>query len=556
MPILTLTDEAPEVAVADVLVVFARPRDPATGPPNGSPAPAPPELCTAAPLPALVSQHVLSSLATLRAKGAADEVTLLASVPGVAAPLVAVTGLGGHTSAAATAPESVRRAAGAAARAVAGRPSAALLPPSDDEPGVAAAAEGFSFGAYDFTRHRGTGGAGGARGSGDAATEGSDPAASIAGHVKSSPPVSRVSIHVAPVASPAADRPDLEIALVRAAVLGRAVGWARDLVNTAPNALSPQSFADAVVTRAAEFGAVEVDVLDESELARERCAGLLAVGMGSSRPPRLVVMRYRPTTGQSRLAFVGKGITFDSGGLCIKPAASMITMKDDMAGAAAVAAAILAAAELALPVQIDGYLCLAENMPSATAQRPGDVLTMRDGTTVEVINTDAEGRLVLADGLCLAGETDPDAIVDVATLTGAAITALGRRTAAVLANDEAVQGELALAATSAGESVWPMPIPEEIRADLDSLVADLKHTGDNVGGCLVAAAFLREFVGGPHPDVVVPWGHLDIAGPAYHEGKPYGYTPKGGTGAAVRTLIAFAEGRAVGDERTPRRVGP
>jgi len=267
----------------------------------------------------------------------------------------------------------------------------------------------------------------------------------------------------------------------------------------------------------------------------------VGVGMGSAHPPRIVTFRYDPPRATARLAFVGKGITFDSGGLCLKPPTSMIAMKNDMAGAAAVVAAGQAIADLGLPVAVSGWLCVAENMPSGTAQRPGDVVRMRDGQTVEVINTDAEGRLVLADGLCLASETQPDFIVDVATLTGAAIIALGRRTAAVLANDDEVQAQVCQAATQAGESVWPMPIVEEIRPDLKSTVADLKHTGDSVGGCMIGAAFLREFVGATDDDEPIPWAHVDIAGPSYNDSKPYGYTPKGATGFGVRTLVALAE---------------
>ena len=213
-------------------------------------------------------------------------------------------------------------------------------------------------------------------------------------------------------------------------------------------------------------------------------------------------MTYKPARATARtphLAFVGKGITFDSGGLCIKPATGMVTMKSDMAGAAAVAAAILVIAELGLPVAVTGYLCLAENMPSSLAQRPGDVVTMRGGKTVEIINTDAEGRMVMADGIVLAGEKRPDAIVDIATLTGAQVMALGMRTGGLMANDDGFRDTVRAAADDAGEAMWPMPLPEELRAGLDSLVADLKHTGERHGGMLTAAAVPARVRARGHP---------------------------------------------------------
>lgn len=214
-------------------------------------------------------------------------------------------------------------------------------------------------------------------------------------------------------------------------------------------------------------------------------------------------------------------------------------MKSDMAGAAAVAATVFAAAELGVPVKVTGYLCLAENMPSGTAQRPSDVVTMRDGTTVEILDTDAEGRMVLADGLCLAGESTPDAIVDIATLTGAQMVALGARVAGVMANDDAFRERVVAAANGAGEAAWPMPLPEDLRSQLDSTVADLAHKGERWGGMLTAGLFLREFVAEG-----TPWAHVDIAGPSYNEGSEWGYTPKGATGYGVGTLLSLLEGYA------------
>jgi len=233
---------------------------------------------------------------------------------------------------------------------------------------------------------------------------------------------------------------------------------------------------------------------------------------------------------------VGKGITFDSGGLSLKPSKSMETMKSDMAGAAATLGALQAIAELQPAVRVIGYLPLAENMPSGTAQRPSDVLTMYGGRTVEVLNTDAEGRLVLADALARSAEDSPDLVVDVATLTGAQLVALGPRISGVMANDDAVRDAVVDAARRAGEVMWPMPLPDELRKGLDSPVADLANVAaDRFGGMLVAGLFLREFVPSE-----VRWAHLDIAGPAFNEGAPHGYTGKGGTGAATRTLVQIA----------------
>jgi leucyl aminopeptidase len=233
---------------------------------------------------------------------------------------------------------------------------------------------------------------------------------------------------------------------------------------------------------------------------------------------------------------VGKGITFDSGGLSLKPPKSMETMKSDMSGAAAVLAALQAVAALGAPVNVIGYLPLAENMPGGTAQRPSDVITMYGGKTVEVLNTDAEGRLVLGDALARSVADAPDLLVDVATLTGAQVTALGLRVYAVMSNDDQVRDAIVDAAARAGEAAWPMPLPEDLRRGLDSAVADLANVAaESSGGMLVAGLFLREFV----PDGI-RWAHLDIAGPAFHSGEPYGYTARGGTGAAVRTLIQVA----------------
>jgi len=248
---------------------------------------------------------------------------------------------------------------------------------------------------------------------------------------------------------------------------------------------------------------------------------------------------YRPKGAVAHLAFVGKGITFDTGGISIKPAPGMDAMKSDMAGAAAVIHAALAVARLGLPVAVTAYAPSAENMPSGTAQRPGDIITIYGGRTVEVLNTDAEGRLVLADALMRAAEDSPDAIVDVATLTGAITIALGNKMSGVMSNDDAFRERVIKAAGEVGEQMWPMPLPEDLRSGLDSPWADIANIADRFGGALTAGLFLQEFV-----PASTPWAHLDIAGPSHNEGGAYGYTPKGGTGEAVRTLVQLAKDTA------------
>jgi leucyl aminopeptidase len=327
--------------------------------------------------------------------------------------------------------------------------------------------------------------------------------------------------------------------LAAAQALAAAVVTAREWINLPPNVLFPASFADQV-RDLVKGSRVKIEVLDEQALAAGGYGGLLAVGGGSARPPRLVRLSYAPRGAKVHLALVGKGITFDSGGLNLKPGDSMYTMKCDMSGAAAVLAAVTAVASLGLKVKVTAYGALAENLPSGTAFRPSDVFAVYGGTTVENGNSDAEGRLVLADGLVRAGEDKPDLIVDVATLTGACVTALGERTAGVMSSDDATAEQLLAAAGAAGESLWRLPIPPEFKGKLESKVADLKSTGtDRAGGALVAAAFLREFV----PEGTA-WAHLDIAGPAFHTGSPYGYTPSGGTGYGVRTLVQLARSLA------------
>ncbi len=434
-------------------------------------------------------------LAVAGATGKADEVTKLPTRGALTAPLLVAVGLGKPVEGASTA-EQVRRASGSAARALAGRAHATS---TLGRIHLAAAAEGSLLGAYTFTAFRSNG--------------------------EGKAPVGRVDL--------LSDTGDGAEVVRRASAVGTAVRTARDLINTPPNALYPESFA-ARARELAESVGIEVEVLDETALAEAGFGGVLGVGQGSSRKPRLVRLTWAGgATPRAKVALVGKGITFDTGGISIKPAANMDQMTSDMSGAAAVIATTVLAATLELPVAVTATVPMAENMPSDTAYRPGDVLTMYGGKTVEVLNTDAEGRLILADAIVRAAEDDPDYLIETSTLTGAQMVALGTRTAGVMGT-EAFRDRIAAHARATGEDGWAMPLPDHVRADLDSRVADLANvTSTRFGGMLVAGVFLREFV----PEGL-SWAHIDIAGPSFHTGGPYGYTTKGGTGVPVRTLWA------------------
>jgi leucyl aminopeptidase len=451
-----------------------------------------------------------AALAAVGATGNRDEVVRLPAPPGSAAPLVVATGVGeaGRTYD----PEVVRRAVGAATRSLAGMRTAVVALPIDTATQAGAVAEGALIGAYAFVAFR---------------------------HVSKAdnPPALRTVV----LAGPATTDREVRTAATRARAVAAAVTRARDLVNTPAGHLHPAELAAAAVGLA-EGAGLEVQVLDERALKRGGYGGILGVGQGSTHPPRLVRVAYRPARPRAHLALVGKGITFDSGGLSIKPPLGMEWMKSDMGGAAAVLAATVAIATLRLPIAVTTYAPLAENMPSGTALRPSDVLTTYGGRTVEVLNTDAEGRLVLADALVRAGEDDPDLIVDVATLTGAQLVALGTRMAGVMGNDDDARTLVHAAATQAGEQTWPMPLPDELRRGLDSTVADMtNHDPGRMGGMLVGGLFLRDFV-----EPGRAWVHLDIAGPAWNNAEAYGYTARGGTGYGVRTLVRLAEELAAG----------
>ncbi len=455
--------------------------------------------------PGIELPELAALLPAIGVTGALDEFKRAPAVDGASAPF-ALVGLGATPDRAA-----IRSAAGAAARLAAGIPSIALALPIRDAVEAEAALAAAGAGAYAYTEYR------------------------TAGEIKL-PPTS-IILHV-----PA----DLDVDGIasRAVSLTHALASVRDLVNTPPSDLYPETFVEQALALADGLP-VEIDVLTETELAERGFGGILGVGRGSVRPPRLAIVRYTPDSSARHLAIVGKGITFDSGGLSLKPPSSMPTMKYDMTGAATALATVLEVARRGLPLQVTAWLCLAENMPSGAATRPGDVLRMWNGSTVEVTNTDAEGRLVLADGLASAAAEKPDLIVDVATLTGAAKIAMGERTTAVMGDDAAV--ELVIAASRrADEPMWPMPMPAELRSVLDSDIADIANAkpGNTAGGMLVAAHFLRAFVGtsgGDGPGARIGWAHLDIASAAYNSGAPYGAIGRGPTGVSVRTLLDLAE---------------
>ena len=327
-------------------------------------------------------------------------------------------------------------------------------------------------------------------------------------------------------------------ALARGAAIAAGVCVARDLSNEPGGSLTAPVFAQRAEAVAREAG-LESRVWTEAEIRKERLGGLLGVNRGSANPPRYVELVYEPEGDPAAtLAFVGKGITFDAGGLSIKTAQGMMAMKMDMCGAAAIIGAMSVLPSLGAPVRVKGYLPMTDNMLGGDATRPGDVLTIRNGKTIEVLNTDAEGRLILADALSLACEDEPDAIVDLATLTGACMVALGPSIAGLMGNDDTFIGEVRAAAERVGERVWPLPLPGDYTKQFDSNVADMKNIGGNYGGALTAGLILQQFVADG-----IPWVHLDIAGPARAESDD-GEISKGGTGFGVRTLVELASSYA------------
>ncbi|BBX87279.1 putative cytosol aminopeptidase [Mycolicibacterium aubagnense] len=438
------------------------------------------------------------SLKTLGAKGSNEQLTRVL-VPSLPVASVLAVGLGKDRDE--WPADVVRRAAGVAARSLGGTETVVTTLSELD---LAAAVEGLILGAYRFSEFR---------------------------SAKTAPKeASLTSLTVLSTAD------DAETAAARGVDVATAVATARDLVNTPPSHLFPGEFAKRAKALGKSAG-LEVEVLGKKELEDAGFGGIVGVGKGSSRGPRLVRLTYR--SGKKiakKVALVGKGITFDTGGISIKPAANMHQMTSDMGGAAAVIATVVLAARQKLAVDVVATVPMAENMPSSTAQRPGDVLTQYGGTTIEVLNTDAEGRLILADAIVRACEDNPDYLIETSTLTGAQLVALGARTPGVMGSDE-FRDRVATLSQQVGENAWAMPLPEELKDDLKSSVADLANvSGARNAGMLVAGVYLREFVADG-----VEWAHLDVAGPAYNTGGPWGYTGKGGTGVPTRTMFAVLE---------------
>jgi len=505
-PTLSLVDSDPAELAVDAIVIglHSQPDE------GGALLPA----AGAESIAAAFDGKLTSTLALLGATGAPGEVTKLATLGTVAAPLVVAVGLGDEPSGSAPATETLRRGTGAAVRALAGSGTVALalpVPDNADAPGVLRAIlEGALLGSYRF-----------------------------AGYKTKPQPTRRDPVAALQVTVPDAADAAAQAEVTRAEVVANAVRLTRDWVNTAPNELQPPQFADAVVA-AADGTGLEVEVLDFDQLKAGGYGGIVAVGQGSQAPPRLVKLSYTPqgVANPKRVALVGKGITFDTGGISIKPTAGMWEMKSDMAGAAAVGAALLAVAALKPPVAVTGYLAMAENMPSGTAYRPGDVITMFNGKRVEVLNTDAEGRMVLADAIARACADGTDYVFETSTLTGGQVVALGKRIAGVMGTPETCE-RVKAAGDAVGEPAWPMPLPDDVRKGMESEIADISQVNasmDRAGHMLQGGVFLREFVAEG-----VEWAHIDIAGPSYHTGEPTGYWTKGGTGVPVRTLLTLID---------------
>ncbi|MFI7597607.1 leucyl aminopeptidase [Actinoplanes sp. NPDC049681] len=505
-PSLSLVDSDPAELAADALVIglHSQPDE------GGTLLPA----AGAESIAAAFDGKLTATLALLGATGAPGEVTKLATLGTVAAPLIVAVGLGDEPSGSAPATETLRRGTGAAVRALAGSETVALalpVPDDADAPGaLRGILEGALLGSYRF-----------------------------AGYKTKPQPTRRDPVKALQVVVPDAADAAARTEVARAEAVANAVRLTRDWVNTAPNDLRPPAFADAVAA-AAEGTGLQVEVLDFDQLKAGGYGGIVAVGQGSEAPPRLVKLSYTPegVENPKRVALVGKGITFDTGGISIKPTAGMWEMKSDMAGAAAVGATLLAVAALKPPVAVTGYLAMAENMPSGTAYRPGDVITMFNGKRVEVLNTDAEGRMVLGDAIARACADGTDYVFETSTLTGGQVVALGKRIAGVMGTPETCE-RVKAAGEAVGEPAWPMPLPDDVRKGMESEIADISQVNasmDRAGHMLQGGVFLREFVAEG-----VEWAHIDIAGPSYHTGEATGYWTKGGTGVPVRTLLTLID---------------
>ena len=444
------------------------------------------------PVTQLAPKGLLEALVAVGAKGTANEVTRVV----VDGTLVIAYGLGDAND---IDDEAVRRAVGAATRTLNGVEKAAI----SAEFGVQPVVEGLLLGGYVYNGLKST-----ANTLDDDNTDAELP-------------------QTTEVTVVGAD----EKALEQAVIVAEPVNLARDLVNTPSNFLYPESYA-AVMGEVASAAGLDIEVLDDKALEDQGFGGILSVGRGSARTPRLVHLTWARSGATKKVALVGKGITFDTGGISLKPGSGMEDMISDMGGSAAQLGVIAAAARLELPVRIDAWLPLAENMPSGTATRPGDVITHYGGITSEVINTDAEGRLVLADAIARACEDNPDYLIETATLTGAQLVALGNRTSGVMGSDD-LRDLIAETGRAVGEQAWAMPLLEEQEDELKSPIADIRNTHNaRTGGMLFAGLYLSRFV----PENV-EWAHIDIAGPAWNGGGAWGYTPKRATGAPVRTIL-------------------
>ncbi|AKS33591.1 leucyl aminopeptidase [Mycolicibacterium goodii] len=501
-PTVTVSSSLPRRGVADaVLVVGVVSNDSAN---RNSGKDSAPKLLTPAPyFDATVVTAIESGLRALGATGGEGQTHRLA-IDSLPVASVLAVGLGKDRDE--WPADVIRRAAGNAARAL-DKVSTVITTLSASGPqALAATVEGLILGAYRFSDFR------------SEKTAPKDPGLTAI----------TVLAHDTKSATKAQAQRGVDIAT--------AVATARDLVNTPPSHLFPDEFAKRAKALGESVG-LKVEVLDDKALEKAGYGGIIGVGKGSSRPPRLVRLSHLGAKRKGkRVALVGKGITFDTGGISIKPAANMHHMTSDMGGAAAVIATVVLAAKQDLPIDVIATVPMAENMPSATAQRPGDVLTQYGGTTVEVLNTDAEGRLILADAIVRACEDNPDYLIETSTLTGAQTVALGSRTPGVMGSDE-FRDRVATLSQQVGENGWAMPLPEELRDDLKSTVADLANvSGSRFAGMLVAGTYLREFVAEG-----VQWAHIDVAAPAYNTGGPWGYTPKGGTGVPTRTMFAVLE---------------
>lgn len=450
-----------------------------------------PEIATTGLFAAEVEVEILGALAALGANGKAQEITKLTGIKDSGVDLILAAGLGDSADFDA---EALRRTAGVAAKSLAGVQVAVC---ALGVFGLADAVVGSALGTYAFRGLK------------------------TAKLPKNQRPVQELVF--------VTDKKD---EFAEAQIIVEAVALARDFVNTASSHLYPESYAEIAAELATEHG-IKTEILDDKELAKQGYGGLIAVGQGSARGPRLLRLSYAPKKAAKHVALVGKGITFDTGGISLKPGANMDHMISDMGGSASVIAATIAAARLGLPVAVTATVPMAENMPAATAYRPGDVITQYGGKTVEIVNTDAEGRLVLADAIVRACEDKPDYLIDTATLTGAQLVALGARTTGVMGTD-AFRDQIAAIGREVGEPAWAMPIPEEMSEEMSSPVADLRNTGaSRFGGMMQAGYFLSEFV-----EDNIEWAHLDIAGPAFNTSGAFGYVPKRATGNPVRTLVA------------------